>query len=580
MKRNYIGLACTGHDNALSIVNSDGEVVFAEAAERYLQNKRAMNSPPDDLLRVDELVGCYCEPDAELVLAKTWSSKAFDILRREEALTAERFNRMEGGEFSDLLAADMYIISYVHSFIAYNVEEAGQHFAFRCQSALNRQTVIKSYNHHYTHAATACFTSPCDDAVCAIVDGFGEGVSLSFFSYNDGRIKHLQSSALEGEVNRSMGVFYGGLLCGLCGFDIWKGEEWKVMGLAPYGKRDDKVYELLHECLKVNDLVLECPPGRPAAIIELFAHARQPGEPPEAAADLAYTGQLVFSELMSELLNNLYARGLSDNLVLGGGCALNSAYNGKILEQTKFNNLHVYSAPGDDGNALGAALLAFSDDQTRTGPRARFQTPYLGSTMSSETLDNMKRFGRLGGFSELPGKVHERAAQLLAEGKIIGWVQGRAEYGPRALGNRSILADPRHAGMKDRINALVKFREEFRPFAPSILHEYGDEYFVDYQESPYMERTLVFREAARSRVPAVVHVDGTGRLQTVKRQWNPKYYDLISAFRRITGVPVILNTSFNIMGKPIIHSVEDAVATFYTTGLDALVIEDCLIEKP
>jgi carbamoyltransferase len=199
--------------------------------------------------------------------------------------------------------------------------------------------------------------------------------------------------------------------------------------------------------------------------------------------------------------------------------------------------------------------------------------------MSSETLDNMKRFGRQGGFSELPGKVHEKAARLLAEGKIIGWVQGRAEFGPRALGNRSILADPRHADMKERINAAVKFREEFRPFAPSILHEHGDEYFLDYRESPYMERTLVFRGEVRERVPAVVHVDGTGRLQTVKREWNERFYELISAFHRITGVPLVLNTSFNIMGKPIIHSVEDAVATFYTTGLDALVIGDCLIEK-
>jgi len=168
---------------------------------------------------------------------------------------------------------------------------------------------------------------------------------------------------------------------------------------------------------------------------------------------------------------------------------------------------------------------------------------------------------------------------LLAGGKLVGWVQGRAEFGPRALGNRSILADPRPVDMKDRINTLVKFREEFRPFAPSILDEFGDEYFENYQVSPYMERTLTFKESVRQKIPAIVHVNRTGRLQSVRHEWNERFYDLIYAFYELTGVPLLLNTSFNIMGKPIMHSVEDAVGLFYTTGLDALAIEDYLIEK-
>jgi carbamoyltransferase len=199
--------------------------------------------------------------------------------------------------------------------------------------------------------------------------------------------------------------------------------------------------------------------------------------------------------------------------------------------------------------------------------------------MCKESLENVRRLSRISGLEVVGDAVARRAAELLANGKIIGWVQGRAEFGPRALGNRSILADPRPADMKEKINARVKFREEFRPFAPSILHEHGDEYFHDYQESPYMERTLTFREEVRDRVPSVVHVDGTGRLQTVRKEWNPRYYELIEEFFRLTGVPLILNTSFNVMGKPIIHSVEDAIAVFYTTGLDALVIEDMLVQK-
>jgi len=176
-------------------------------------------------------------------------------------------------------------------------------------------------------------------------------------------------------------------------------------------------------------------------------------------------------------------------------------------------------------------------------------------------------------------KERDLVVAELAEGKLVAWMQGRAEFGPRALGNRSILADPRPPEMKEKINALVKFREEFRPFAPSILHEYGEEYFENYQVTPYMERTLTFTAAAEANVPAIVHVNRTGRLQSVKREWNGRYHDLISAFHRITGVPMLLNTSLNIMGKPIVHSVEDVLGLFYTCGLDVLVIGDYLIEK-
>jgi carbamoyltransferase len=175
--------------------------------------------------------------------------------------------------------------------------------------------------------------------------------------------------------------------------------------------------------------------------------------------------------------------------------------------------------------------------------------------------------------------VIEAAAEILAEGKLVGWVQGPAEFGPRSLGNRSILADPRPANAKDLLNAKVKYREAFRPFAPSILAEHGPDWFEDYQDSPYMERTLVWREAMRARVPAVVHADGTGRLQSVTAARNPRFAALIEAFARRSGVPILLNTSFNVMGKPILHTAEDAILMFYTTGLDAIVVEDWLLVK-
>jgi carbamoyltransferase len=180
----------------------------------------------------------------------------------------------------------------------------------------------------------------------------------------------------------------------------------------------------------------------------------------------------------------------------------------------------------------------------------------------------------------LPDSIITETANLLADGKLVGWVQGRAEYGPRALGNRSILADPREVKMQDTINERVKFREMFRPFAPSILHEYAEDYFENYQESPFMDKTLLIRKDKKKKIAAVCHVDGTGRLQTVKKEWNPRFYGLIECFFRLTGVPVLLNTSFNVMGKPLIHGLEDALAVFMTTGLDVLVVNDYLITKP
>ena len=273
--------------------------------------------------------------------------------------------------------------------------------------------------------------------------------------------------------------------------------------------------------------------------------------------------------------------GLSDNLVLCGGCALNSSYNGQILERTPFQHLYVPSAPADDGNAIGAALLARADDgghKNRSNSFA-FQTPYLGSSADRDRLERLVERGKLPNLRHLPEKIYEETAKLLAGGKLVGWMQGRAEFGPRSLGNRSLLAAPYPAGMKDKINAAVKFRESFRPFAPSILHEFGHQYFENYRESPYMERTLKFRPHVIDRVPAVVHVNQTGRLQTVKREWNPRFYALIEAFYELVGIPLLLNTSFNIMGKPIVHSIEDAIGMFYTTGMDVLVIEDYLIVK-
>jgi len=352
------------------------------------------------------------------------------------------------------------------------------------------------------------------------------------------------------------------------------------MGLAPYGKVDPNLYDLLRPLVQVDGLELCSASDEARRIGELLRRRRPVGSSPLEAADLARTGQQVFCEVSAELLNHFHALGLSDNLVLGGGCALNSAWNGQILGATPFKELFVPSAPADDGNAAGAAWLAFQEDNPDAAVGGRLHSPYLGSKMSRKGLERLVEFSGLSPKRLAADEIAPTTAKLLAKGAIVGWVQGRAEFGPRALGNRSILADPRKADIKDRLNAQVKYREEFRPFAPAVLEQHGHEFFAEYQPSPYMERALPFLADAKDRVPGVVHVDGTGRLQTVTSEFNPRYHDVIACFGQITGVPVVLNTSFNVMGKPIIHSVEDAIAVFQTSGLDALVIEDLLFVKP
>jgi len=596
--RNYVGLGCTFHDPAFAIVDSKGTIVFAEGTERHQQTKRAFQCAPDDMSRLNELLSTYGEAGAEIVFAKSWSSQFESIqpglLETYDAILANApgaidpsFDALLRAMGIDIRSVDSdgarYLANGYRWILGSNrpaIQVAGSNLRYRLREGMpgfQGAIVQRAYNHHLTHAATACYTSPFDEAVCAVIDGLGEGTSNTFYRYRDGRLTLLADSATRRGFG-SLGLFYGHL-CWACGFDPSRGEEWKVMGLAAYGKLNAQIYELLHSMLEHDTLALAWPADYAEKMSQLLTLRRRPKSSPLEAADLAFTGQQVFGEYFKALLDDLYELGESDNLVLGGGCALNSAWNGRILEETRFSSLHVFSAPADDGNAIGAALLAYHEDHPPTKAPASHQTPYLGSSVSSETLDLAVTLGGL--LDALPPgqSVAEFTAGLLAAGKIVGWVQGRAEFGPRALGNRSILADPRDPKMKDWINARVKFREEFRPFAPSILHEHGPEYFQNYQEAPYMERTLVFRPEVRSRVPAVVHVDGTGRLQTVKREHNPRFHALICAFHELTGVPILLNTSFNVMGKPIIHSVEDALAVFFTSGLDALVIDDKVFLK-
>jgi carbamoyltransferase len=567
MKRNYIGLGTSPHDPSIAIVDERGAIVFAEGCERYLQNKRAWGSPPDDFVRIRSLIREYCSPDADLVIAASWHKRFFQLVR------FAAFGPLRGVMRRHIGAETFSLFRCIAAYV--NVHH-GENTECQFSRLFERRKVIRrEYEHHLTHSAAVAFSSPCREAVSVVIDGLGEGTSSSVFHFDNGRHRKIPAKRSVA----SLGDFYS-FLCELCGFDPIKGEEWKVMGLAPYGKLNERYHSLLSDLIRIDDLSFL--PGRNAiaARASLLKLGRRERDPASDFADLAFTGQQVFCDIVSELLANVYRYGFSDNLLLSGGCALNSACVGGLPQRSKFKQSHVFCAPADDGNAVGAALLAYHDDSPNGSWEPRVQVPYLGSQADSERLDFLTRFGNLTPLAIDHGdEFYRYVARALSEGKIVGWFQGRAEFGPRALGNRSILADPRREDIKEVINARVKFREEYRPFAPSILAEFGPDYFEDYCDTPYMERALKFRPSVRSKVPGVVHVDGTGRLQTVKREWNEPYYRLISDFHKITGVPLVLNTSFNVMGKPIVHSVEDAVAVFFTTGLDLLVIEQRIFDK-
>jgi carbamoyltransferase len=589
MRRNYIGLANSFHDSAVAIVDSHGEVVFAESTERPLQSKRALCIAPDLVHHAGEIVRRYCEPGAEIVVARSWTDASVDAfphaalhsLESERDTLARRYGNIPSGLRTELISTRHGLLSMwkARAFAGQNIEIELDRIGWD-RPFIARQV---GYDHHLTHAVTACFSSPFDEALCAVVDGLGEARANACYAYRNGILTPIETSsvnvpAVGYQGLGSLGLFYL-KVCLACGFGVLTGEEWKVMGLAAYGKPDEALLEFFRRMVHVVELGFSANGDPIQERLRLYEFRERSLHSEDFAADVAFAGQRVFSERLTELLTNLSHVGDSRNLVLSGGCALNSSASGEIVGRTEFDRLHVFSAPADDGNAIGAALLAFLDDHPGFRPRCSVLTPYLGSEISTETLGNLIRFARPGQVLDFGPEAPRRAAEMLAAGKIIGWVRGRAEFGPRALGNRSILADPRSRDVKVQINSRVKFREKFRPFAPAILHDYAPEYFEDYQESPYMERTLKFRPEVVNKVPGVVHVDGTGRLQTVKKEWNNEFYELIDHFRKLTGIPVVLNTSFNVMGKPISHSVEDVLAVLHSSGLDGVFLENHFVSK-
>ncbi len=453
---------------------------------------------------------------------------------------------------------------------------------------------IHQVEHHRSHLASAFFASPFEEAAILSIDGSGDFTTTMIATGKGNHIEVIDSV----DFPVSAGLFYTAFTQYL-GFPHY-GDEYKVMGLAPYG--EPKYVDEIKQILKFTDdglfdwdnkyftpatkIKLDYENNIPTVsqlytdkIEKLFGPARKKGEElTQKHKDLASSVQRACEELIMHILNSLQKRTGLKNVCIAGGVAQNSVANGKILSQTGFENVYIPSAGHDAGISMGSALYVYN--QVLEQPRAEaIYTAYTGSKFSNDEIeeylkDRGIKYTRYNDDEELYDKITDK----LLEPGVVGWFSGRAEFGPRALGARSIIADPRNDKAKELLNSKIKRRESFRPFAPSILKEYVPEYFTKVEDVPFMEKVLPIKPEKYEEIPAVTHVDGTGRLQTVMKDVSPRYYSLIENFRKKTGTPILLNTSFN-ENEPIVNSPEEALNCFLRTDMDMLVLENIIVEE-
>ena len=461
---------------------------------------------------------------------------------------------------------------------------------------------INNIEHHYAHLSSAFHVSPFEESCILSVDGFGDFASTAWGYGKNNKIK------IDNKIHfpHSLGIFYQALTQFL-GFKNY-GDEYKIMGLAPYGKptyvnqlrkilvtkpngnfelnldyfkfhKENFNYRWENGKVEIEDLYTD-------KIKTLLGPERIQGEDlTNFHKDLAHSTQKIYEEAFLNILNNLYDKYQNDNLCIAGGCGMNSVANGKIKDNTKFKNIYVQAAAGDAGGAIGAAFATHYKISNKKRV-FKMKHAYWGTSFNdNQILDCLKKNEKIIENQKCSFKLISKNNELnkivandISEGKVVGWFQGKMEWGPRALGNRSILGDPRRSDMKDILNLKIKRRESFRPFAPSILREHVSDWFENDDDVPFMMKVYQIKEDKRKNIPAVTHVDGSGRLQTVYQETNKKYYDLINEFYKLTNVPLVLNTSFN-ENEPIVSSPEEALSCFLRTKMDTLVMENYIIKR-
>jgi carbamoyltransferase len=469
---------------------------------------------------------------------------------------------------------------------------------FKSLDATTDEKTIKSkihqVEHHRSHLASAFFASPFEESAILSIDGSGDFTTTMSAIGKGNQITVLNSV----DFPHSAGLFYTAFTQ-LLGFPHY-GDEYKVMGLAPYG--EPKYVEKLKDVLVFDpnglfhlnqkyfrsaksgiisygaDHIPVVAPLFSDLMVEEFGPARKNEEPlTQYHKDLGASVQRITEILIFHMLNSLQKKTGLQNICIAGGVAQNSVANGKLSRNTGFENIYIPSAGHDAGIAMGAALYVYNQELKQ--PRhAAVYSAFTGSRFSNEEIESYLKSRGVAYTRYDETELYEVVTRQLINAGVVGWFNGRAEFGPRALGARSIVADPRRLDAKDLLNSKIKRRESFRPFAPSILKEYVNEYFEVNDNVPFMEKVFPIRKEKQALIPAVTHVDGTGRLQSVDRLIAPRYYQLIDTFRKQTGIPILLNTSFN-ENEPIVNSPEHALECFLRTNMDMLVLENCVITR-
>jgi carbamoyltransferase len=547
------------HDSSACIAR-DGEVLFAVAEERLSRVKHDARFPALAIRACLDFAGI--RPDEVDYVCQGWS-------RPRAAFLHDLRNFTTGRQRIDSRA----LLNSTRHFLSMSHQRGGENHFRRLFGPSKAR--FRFMDHHLAHAISAFAYSGFEDAAVLVLDGRGAWEATSLWRGRNGRLEHLWTIPWP----NSLGLFYAQFTYHL-GFAPYS-DEWKVMGLAPYGEPGIDLSEFIapnENPYRVSANLLLGPESAPLRGIEpRLGPRRQPESEIDAHhKNLAFAVQDMCEQAMLTLARTAASQTGCGNLCLAGGVALNSKANGKILSSGIVDRIFVQPAASDDGVCLGAALGPNLDAGGKL-PVRKMRHAYLGNECSDAEIERT-----LATYKIRATRVSDPAAvaaELLAAGKILGWVQGRMEFGPRALGSRSILADPRDPEMNAKVNNAVKFREWWRPFAPSLLAEAANEYLESAADSPFMVLTAQVRPEKRSIIPSVTHVDGSARPQTVERDVNPLYWRLIHQFGQRTGVPAVMNTSFNLRGEPIVSSPTDAIRTFFSSGMDALIIGSFVVEK-
>ena len=563
-----LGISCYYHDSAAALLK-DGHVVAAVEEERFSRKKFDDDFPK---MAID-----WCLNEANVMPSQIDSIAFYDkpILKFERLLDNYIAVAPRGlYSFLDVIPKWLHKRLWIKSDIRKSLKGFKGEIIFP--------------EHHMSHAAHAFYTSPFDESAILTIDGVGEWSTTSYgYAKND-------SVKITNDIRwpHSLGLFYSAFTYFL-GFKVNEGE-YKLMGLSSYGK--PKYYDLiLDNLIDVKDdgsihLNMEYFAFTYDKVMtnkkfsELFGIERKLKDEKtlQIHFDIGASAQKVLEDVILKMANHIHSKTKMKNLCIGGGVALNGVANYKILKESLFENIHIPPSPGDAGSAVGAAQYLYyiyhkNPKNTSNSAQLIHENIYVGPSFTESDIKKFLDSQNILYESFDRKSLLKKTAQLIADGNVVGWYQGKMEWGPRALGNRSILADPRKSEMKDILNQKIKHRESFRPFAPSIMEEYASKYFEIDISSPYMLMVLPVKKP--KDIPAVTHVDGTGRIQTVSKETNSLYYNLIQEFYKITGIPVIVNTSMNVMGEPIVNTPEQAYNMILKTDMDYLIMGNYLIQK-